>query len=76
MAEMKLELEPWQTPNFVIFKMPPRPRGEGLNEAPKLPLAEVDVMVLSDLCDEFRAEVFRKAGKTDPTPAAPEPQKR
>lgn len=66
---MNIELQPFQTPNFVIAKTAPRPRQEGFQEAPKWPLSEVPESELSRLCDEFRAEVFRKAGKTDPKTA-------
>jgi hypothetical protein len=63
---MKIELNPWTTPNFVTAKMPPRPRQEGFREGPKWALAEVDASDLAQLCDQFRAEIFRKAGKSDP----------
>ena len=54
------------TPNFVIAEMPPRPRQEGFQEAPSWPLAEVDAETLDQMWDEFRAGIFRKAGKSDP----------
>ena len=64
---MNIEVQPWQTPNFIIGKMPARPRQEGFNiDAPKWSLAEVDEETLDKLCMDFRAEVFRKAKKTDP----------
>ena len=66
MAEQKLDLHPWTVPNFCIVKMPSRVRQDGLGEAPKFALAEVDAETLAQLCDDFRAEVFRKAGKPDP----------
>lgn len=70
---MKIKILPWQTPNFLIGEMPPRSRQEGFNPdaAPKWALSEVDTETLAAQCDAFRAEVFRKAGKTDPaaTPA-------
>jgi hypothetical protein len=66
MTEIKQKLRPFMTPNFVSVEMPPRPRQEGLVEAPKFALAELDAETLSELCDEFRADVFRKANKTDP----------
>jgi hypothetical protein len=65
---MKIELNPWNVPNFVIGKMPPGRRQDGFNPdaAPKWTLAEVDVETLVMQCDRFRDEVFRKAGKSDP----------
>ena len=69
--KIEMKLKPWVTPNFVILEVPARPRQEGWKEAPSIPLAEVDVAVLSDMCDAFRAEVFKKAGKPDPTSQEP-----
>lgn len=63
---MTIELLGFTVPNYVIQKMPPRPRQEGFTEAPKYPLVEVPAEDLASLCDHFRSEVFRKAGKTDP----------
>lgn len=64
--KIEMELVPWVTPNFVSFKMPPRPRQEGFIEGPKLSLTEVPVGVLCEMCDTFRKQVFEKALKTDP----------
>ena len=75
--KMQIELQPWQTPNFVIGTMPPRSRQEGFNPdaCPKWSLAETDADVLAKQCDQFRAGVFRKAGKPDPAnvPGQPRP---
>lgn len=66
MITKSVELQPFMTPNYVIQKMPPRPRQEGFVEAPKYHLSEVEADVLAKLCDEFRAAVFAKAEKVDP----------
>ena len=65
---MKIELLGFMVPNYVIQKMPPCPRTEqdGLVEAPTYPLSEVPAEDLASLCDQFRGEIFRKAGKADP----------
>ena len=63
---MKIKLKPFQTPNFVIEDTPPKSRQEGFTLSPGRPLREVDHQTLSDMCDAFRAEVFRKAVKEDP----------
>ncbi len=63
---MNVPLAPFTTPNFVSFQMPARPRQEGMAHAVGLPIAQVPAEDLAKLCDDFRAEVFRKAGKTDP----------
>jgi len=42
------------------------PYPAGMVESPKFRLEELDAPDLAKLCDDFRAEVFRKAGKQDP----------
>lgn len=66
MANISLELKPFSTPNFVIVKTPPRPRQEGIIEAPSIPLHELSAQTLDELCNDFRDEVFFKAEKKDP----------
>ena len=62
----ELELVPFSIPNFVIAKMPPRPRQEGMAESPKFNLSEVSSEELAKLCDQFRRDIFQKANKRDP----------
>lgn len=64
--KIELKLTPWLTPTFVSIEMPRQFRQDGWKEAPAIPLADVDVAVLSDMCDVFRADVFKMAGKPDP----------
>lgn len=66
MAEVKMKVQPWATPNYVRLVAPPSTRQEGLKEAPALHVKDVDAEVLSQLCDDFRATVFKEAGKEDP----------
>jgi hypothetical protein len=65
---IEVELQPFQTPNFV------RVKGKigGMQETHCYPLSFLDPYTLEKLCDQFRAEVFRKAGKpqTKVTPAS------
>jgi hypothetical protein len=63
---MKVELQPWMTPNFVTAVTKPRPRQEGMQEAPKWHIGDVDAETLAEQCDRFRADIFAKAGKADP----------
>lgn len=65
---MNVKLKSFLTPNFVLQEVLARPRQEGFQECPKYPLSEVDLESLSDLCDQFRKEVFEKAGKQDLKP--------
>lgn len=62
----EIDVQPFMTPNFVITRMPTGKKQDGFQEAPKLPLADVDAATLSMLCDQFRSDVFAKAGKKDP----------
>ena len=64
--EMKIKLQPFQTPNFVLAVPRPGLKQDGMIEAPKWPLSDVEESTLSELCDQFRHDVFIKAGKTDP----------
>lgn len=65
---MKVEIQPWNTPNYITAVMPASQRQNGLNpdSAPKWHISDVDAETLSDQCDKFRAEVFKKANKEDP----------
>lgn len=63
---MTIKLKPFLTPNFAIMEMPPGKREDGFKELPSVPLPEIDATELASMCDAFRAEIFRKAGKADP----------
>lgn len=71
--EVKLKLKPFTTPNFAMVEMPPRPREEGMKELPSLALETLDAETLEALCIQFRADIFKKAGKTDPEHTRPQP---
>lgn len=67
MAQTKINLKPFRTPNHVLIERPPRPRQEGINfDSGSIPLSELDVDTLDELCREFRENIFQKAGKEDP----------
>jgi len=65
-ATMQVELQPFQTPNFVRAVTKPGKREDGIQESPCYPLSDLDAETLDKLCRDFRAEVFRKAGKEQP----------
>jgi hypothetical protein len=67
MATIDVSLRPFSVPNFVIINMPPKSRQSGIHELPTIALAEVDAGILGMLCDNFRRDVFSKAGKADPS---------
>lgn len=65
--KLTLKLKPFSVPNFVIAEAPTKPRQEGFVAGENsYPLSEVEESELSDMCDIFRLEVFKKAGKKDP----------
>ena len=66
MITIKKELKPFQTPNYVFEKELPRPREEGFQQSSSYKISELDPEVLSKLCDQFRKDIFKKAGKADP----------
>ena len=63
---MKINLKPFESPSHVLMGANPGPRQDGFQGATRFPLKEVDSDSLSKLCDQFRKDVFTKAGKRDP----------
>ncbi len=66
MAKIQQNLRPFGLPNFAVVETGPRPKQEGVVEPPRFHLSDLEPQTLSELCDEFRAGVFEKAGKKDP----------
>lgn len=66
MAKISQNLRPFQVPNFVTIEMPPRPRECGMSPSPTVAIGDLPAETLAELCDDFRAAVFAKAGKPDP----------
>lgn len=62
MATHKVELEPIRTPNFILKANRSYIKGDEQSIA----VGELSADTLSELCDEFRAGLFAKAGKKDP----------
>lgn len=63
---IEVKLRPWVTPNFVSAEMPTAAREDGFKESPKWHISELEEDQLSELCDQFRKDIFAKAGKIDP----------
>lgn len=63
---ISLKLRPFIVPNFVSVEALPKQRQDGVSFPCTFPLCAVGEDELSRMCDEFRAEIFKKAGKTDP----------
>lgn len=68
--KIQIDLRPFKTPNYVFAKKQPKEVGgfsrDGRIDELKWHLSEISEKTLSDLCDEFRAEIFKKAKKKDP----------
>ncbi|MFA6132518.1 MAG: hypothetical protein WC869_00725 [Phycisphaerae bacterium] len=56
-----MNTKPFMVPNFVTLDL-----AGCVHEEPTVPLKAVDAETLSKMCDEFRAAIFKKAGKKDP----------
>ena len=68
-ATIAVELEPFRVPNYVLRAAPPLKRGvrdENEQGPASYPLSDIDAETLGKMCDAFRDEVFRKAGKELP----------
>jgi hypothetical protein len=72
-VNIKLKLRPVTVPNFVSVDEPAHPREEGIGEGHKFAITELDAEVLEALCVQFRADLFKNAGKTDPEHERPQP---
>jgi hypothetical protein len=65
-ATLQVELQPFQTPDFVRAVGEPGLKQDGMQEFPGYPLSDLDPLTLDQLCRRFRNEVFLKAGKAQP----------
>lgn len=68
-ATIEIELKPFMVPNFVSVVEPPGKREEGFKEGMSYPLSAIGEYTLDRMCDNFRSEVFKKAGKNPPPTA-------
>ena len=63
--EMKIEIQPFTVPDYVIAVSKSGLKQDGLVESPKFNIRDIEEQTLSELCDKFRYDVFEKAGKKD-----------
>lgn len=61
-ADLHIEIELFTVPNFARRKQ----AGTGRGDEMSIPLSDLSPETLESLCDEFRREVFKKAGKSRP----------
>lgn len=62
MAKIAIDLVPWKVPMEVELKNDYK----SANATVTLTLDQVETGALSDMCVEFRANVFKAAGRPDP----------
>lgn len=60
------EIQPFQVPHVVHAVVKQHRREDVIQAVPCYQLSDLDSDTLARLCDEFRDEVFRKAGKEQP----------
>lgn len=65
-VSIQVELEPFEVPDFVVAVSEPGVRQDGMQPKQKYPLRNLDSYTLEKLCDDFRSEVFLRAGKSRP----------
>ena len=65
-ATIQVELQPFTIPNYVRSVERPGKKEDGFVETIAYPLSDLDSFTLDRLCQQFRNEVFRKAGKEQP----------
>lgn len=71
---MNIKLKPFRIPNFVLPEMIANSLQDRPDSITTIPLTYVDENELSQMCDEFRLGVFRKAEKQDPRSATGDTQ--
>ena len=68
-VSIEVKIKPFKVPSFVLTEQDAKPRQEGMQEAPKFSLSDLDATTLAKLCDDFTDSVFKKAGKQQPLKA-------
>lgn len=64
-ANVEVPIQPFSIPHYVRREKKGAGPGDPDAEA-AFELSAIDPQTLSSLCDQFRADVFKQAGKTDP----------
>jgi hypothetical protein len=69
MADITIRIKPLAVPSHAFINLPgmgdgPGGRGDNVH---RIPLKDLSEEALDELCQNFRAGVFRVAGKQDPT---------
>lgn len=62
-TKIELDVKLWAPPNFVLIG---NPDSSADTKELAIPLQCVDAETLDRLCDDYRAAIFKKAGKSPP----------
>lgn len=62
----EVKLQPIRVPNYILAEQEQGRRQDGFKEGIKFHVSELDEDTLNDLCDQFRLDLFAKAG-VEPT---------
>ena len=65
--DIKVKINNFDVPTEVYQQGQVGLRQNGFVTSPSWKLSELDEDTLSDLCDQFRKDVFKRANKKDPT---------
>lgn len=63
---IEIELIPFSVPNYALLKQKPKDRHAGFVGPIEISLSDIDSYTLLKLCDNFKKEIFAKAGKSHP----------
>lgn len=63
---VSMEIKDFTVPNFVVPITALGERQDGITFSDGIPLSDLDSETLEQLCTNFRASVFKKAGKPLP----------
>lgn len=74
MTQINLDIQPFDVPDSVSLITKPGKRSDGFKPSPKFLISELDSKILSEMCNEFRKNVFEKANKKDPHLTDQEPR--
>lgn len=61
-----IRLKPWQVPNFATMELGPRPREEGMIQAPSIPIADLEQGAFDALVERWVNDIYKKAGRERP----------
>ena len=60
--EYTIKLQPVNVPDFMLEEMKPCLRQDGFRKPNRIPVSELPVATLEEICAEFRRGLFEKAG--------------